>query len=442
MAKKSSQNPPENLEKKAKDSPEKAPGKNAQEVNKDLEVKSSFKSFGNDATKKGGKNAKKASFTKAQSLGAKKKLPLIYIILGVLIAGALSLGLVYAFGFGGFSGIVSPLSDGTPITTEPQEEMVANPLTGEKYSKSEAPWINDRPLAVMVNNYIDARPQSGLVDADLVYEIVAEGGITRFIPFFLSKTPEKIGPVRSTRDYYLVLVKELGDAMIMHIGWSPQALEAIETWPVRSLGRGGGSFWRENPRNVATEHTAYVNGKDLRELGDELGWEGTREFPAWQFKDDSPTPLAEGPDSCETVAALCDPLTIDFWYEGDYSAIFKYNPDNNSYLRFTGYDANGDPIPHEDQDTGEQIEVKNVIVQFADESAIEGDTKNRLSYALVGSGTGLVFLDGTVEEVTWSKAERDARTMFYDLNGEEMQFNRGQFWISIVPTRNESQVKY
>ena len=321
--------------------------------------------------------------------------------------------------------------------------MVENPLTGEQYPGSQVAWIEDRPLAVMVNNYIDARPQSGLIYADIVYEIVAEGGITRFIPFYLSETPEKIGPVRSARDYYLVLVKELGDAMIMHIGWSPQALQAIETWPVRSLGRGGGSFWRENPRGVASEHTAYVNGEELRELGDELGWQGSREFTSWKFKEDSPVlSLIEEEDPCEIASAYCTPLSIDFWYEGDYSGIFKYDPDTNSYLRFTGYDAQGEPNPHLDQDTQEQVTVKNVIVQFAKESAIEGDDKNRLSYQLVGSGSGLVFLDGTVEEVTWSKEDRDSRTMFYDMDGEEMEFNRGKFWISVVPARNSAQVEY
>ncbi len=168
------------------------------------------------------------------------------------------------------------------------------------------------------------------------------------------------------------------------------------------------------------------------------------DFVSWKFKDDSPVIDASTlvGESCSITSAYCTPLKIDFWYEGDYSGIFKYNPENNSYLRYTGYDLSGEPISHRDQDTDEQIEVKNVIVQFADEIPVEGDDKNRLSYDLVGSGTGLVFMDGTVVEVTWSKADRDSRTLFYDINGDEMNFNRGQFWISIVPARNVSQVTY
>jgi hypothetical protein len=132
---------------------------------------------------------------------------------------------------------LNPVSSNSPVV---QTVKITNDLTGEKFTEAEAgSWVNERPLGVMINNHVDARPQSGLIYADLVYEIVAEGGITRFLAFYLTNTPEKIGPVRSTREYYLVLVKELSDAMIMHIGYSPQALEAIDTWPVRSLFRGG-----------------------------------------------------------------------------------------------------------------------------------------------------------------------------------------------------------
>ena len=135
-------------------------------------------------------------------------------------------------------------------------------------------------------------------------------------------------------------------------------------------------------------------------------------------------------------------LFIDFWFKGDYSAIFKYDTENNSYLRSMGYDENDNPIPHADQDTKEQINVKNVIVQYVTESPIPNDPKGRLDYELVGSGTGLVFIDGKVIDVTWNKEARDERTMFYDSDGAEIQFNRGQIWVSVVPDRNIEQVVY
>ena len=340
---------------------------------------------------------------------------------------------------------LSPLADrmknisGDPLAAK----TVQNPLTGEMFSESEsAEWKDTRPLGVMINNHTDARPQSGLIFADIVYEIVAEGGITRFLAFYLTETPEKIGPIRSTREYYLVLVKELGDAMLMHEGFSPQALLAIESWPVRSLQRGGASEhfnWRDNPRGVASEHTLYSNGKELKKYGiEKLGWEGKRDVTVWKFHEEiKPTPT---PDVC--FVGDCKPITIDFWNSGDYSAIWKYNPENNSYMRFTGYDVDGNPIAHRDQETEKQIEVKNIIVQFAIESSIVGDDKNRLEYELIGSGEGLVFMDGGVTNVTWTKDSRDGRTIFYDENGEEFEFNPGKFWISFVPERNKDQVVF
>ena len=373
------------------------------------------------------------SKNKNKNKGAKKILLAIFFIIAILFSlwllfvktGKLSLS----------RNIVKPFSeDGASGTS-----MVMADLTGVLYPENEAgSWVSERPFGVMVNNHVDARPQSGLIYADLVYEIVAEGGITRFLAFYLTNTPEKIGPVRSTREYYLVLVKELSDAMIMHIGYSPQALVAIDTWPVRSLFRGGcesypGCTWRDNPRNVAYEHTAYVDGTKLRELGAKLGWDGKGDIQLYKFKDSEDVYLDK---------TLVNKISIDFWTKGDYSSIFEYNVDNNTYFKFTGYDSNGDPIPHVDQETGEQVEVKNLIVQFSQESSIAGDDKGRLEYQLVGSGQALIFLDGRIIEATWSKAGRDERTMFYDTSGNEIEFNRGKFWIAIVPDRNVDQVVY
>ena len=330
--------------------------------------------------------------------------------------------------------IITPTPTPNFKVNVPEEiRKVPNPISGELYNEDAVPpWISNRPLGVMINNHPDARPQSALYQADIIYEIVAEGGITRFLAFFLTNTPEKIGPVRSAREYYLVLVKELGDAMIMHIGWSPQALVAIESWPVRSLSRGGASFWRENPNNVATEHTAYVNGVELRKRGDELGWEGTRTLTSWKFKDSRN--YAEAKDAWN--------ISIDFWYKGDYSAVWKYDPDKNTYLRYMGYDANNQPVPHLDRESKTQISAENVIVQFARESSIVGDDKSRLEYELLGSGKALIFLDGKVVDATWNKPGRDERTKFFDMNGEEIEYNRGNFWIAIVPDRNIDQVVF
>lgn len=362
--------------------------------------------------------------------------PLIISVIAVLIIGGI-FAVVRSRGGGTF---LDPRPDGGK--EESKDDRVEAPLTGVLYTPSEAEKFNKiRPLGVMVNNHTEARPQSGLMDADVVYEIVAEGGITRFLAFFNTKIPEKIGPVRSTREYYLVLVREMGDAMLMHIGWSPQALVAIESWPVRSLGRGNAPFWRDQARldaGVAYEHTAYVSGKVMLEKGEELGWEGVSEtFVPYKFKEDSPVGTSTDP-----AVKKATKIKVDFWYPGDYTANWEYDPTANVYKRFMGYDEADKPLPHKDGDTGVQLTTKNLILQYAKEIGITGDDKNRLDYELVGSGEGLVFIDGTVYNVTWSKASRDERTLYYTVDGEEVKFNRGNFWIEIVPDRNTEQVVY
>jgi len=366
--------------------------------------------------------------------GNKQALKIVIIIFAVFFA-LFIIWIIISKTSGGK--IISPFSKDNPLGRT--ETKVMCDLTGEYFTEQQAVyWKDQRPFGVMINNHTEARPQSGLIYADLVYEIVAEGGITRYLAFFLSNTPEKIGPVRSAREYYLVLVKELSDAMIMHIGYSPQALYAIDTWPVRSLFRGGcesmpGCGWRDNPRNVAYEHTAYVNGMKLRELGTRLGWEGKGDITLWKFKDNI-TKYSQKPAATK--------ISIDFWTKGDYSSIFTYNQQNNTYLKYTGYDVSDQPIPVKDQETGAQVEVKNLIVQFATENTVFGDEKGRLDYQLLGSGKALVFIDGKVVDATWSKSGRDERTLFYDTDGNEVEFNRGKFWIAIVPDRNVDQVVY
>jgi hypothetical protein len=332
--------------------------------------------------------------------------------------------------------IFGQIGTNTP-QAKPQDvpRPIQNVLTGMMYTEAEAKdWQDLRPLGVMVNNHPDARPQAGLIDADFTYEMVAEGGITRFLAFYHSILPDKVGPIRSIREYYLVLTREMGDAMVMHHGYSPQASAAIDAWGVRSLDKGAAPYWRENPRNVAIEHTLYASAKAAVDRGIQLGWEGkTEDFYVWQFKD------AAGDYQ---LLPKADKIAYDFWYQGDFSAMWQYDAATNSYLRFMGFDAAGKELPHVDELTAKQLAVKNLIVQFATESKIAGDEKNRLDYTLVGSGKGYVFMDGRAIEVTWSKAARDARTKYYDTNGLEIKFNRGKFWVAILPDRSPETLKF
>lgn len=319
-------------------------------------------------------------------------------------------------------------------TENPNIKNYENKITGEIInSELEPEFLNRRPLAVMVNNAVPARPQIGLTEADIVYEVIAEGGITRFLAFYYSSLPEVVGPIRSTREYYLTIAKELGDSMLMHIGYSPQAREKIDSWDIKSLGLNGGSFFRDNfgDSKIATEHTAFGNGKDLYETGKNLGWGEFEDFESWKFKSEK-AKTEDLPDAKN--------IEISFWFKGDYSGIFLYNSDTNKYIRHSGFDEDINPLLLEDRLTNKRIEVSNLIVQFAEEFPIPNDDKGRLDYKLIGEGTAYIFRDGKFQNGIWKKDSLKSRTKFYLASGEEIEFNRGKFWVSIVPSRNINQV--
>lgn len=319
---------------------------------------------------------------------------------------------------------------------EKPKPIAVNPLNGVQiFDPSLVEKINRFPVGVMVNNAVPARPQSGLHQADLIYEIVAEGGITRYLALYLSETPKMVGPIRSVREYYLPFVKENGNASLMHIGYSPQAFQKIPEWQVFSIGLKGADFYRDNHGNlnVATEHTAYSVGEDLFDFSQKLRAGETPLFESWKFKDSVIS---------DKNVKDAKSVQIDFWYEGDYSAYFRYDETKNEYVRHTGVSDFGDPQILLDRETKNEIRVKNVIIQLAEEFPIPNDDKNRLDYKVIGSGKSYILLDGKVSEGTWKKESLTSRTRFFDSTGKEVELNRGKIWISIVPSRNESQIYF
>jgi len=359
-----------------------------------------------------------------------------YILLGILTAGIIFVFFYYFIN--SQKNNQNQVNDSESLLKNPisldKRKRFENPINGEiTLSETNPDYLTRKPLAVMVNNATPARPQAGLTKADIVYEIVAEGGITRFLAVYLSELPEKVGPIRSVREYYLVIVKELGDAMLMHIGFSPQARQRIDDWDILSLGLSGADFYRDSRGNpdVATEHTAFASGKELYSFGEAIKYNNLKEIRSWKFNDSLSL------DSHKKASYL----KIDFWYEGEYSAIFKYDSVKGDYVRYSGIFNNQPEILIDDLSKTE-VRIKNVVVQFANEVPIPNDDKGRLDYELLGEGKALIFRNGIVIESKWKKDNLNNRTIFYDLLGKEIEFNRGKIWVSIVPSRNENQVKY
>jgi len=336
-------------------------------------------------------------------------------------------------------------------------------LNGQKFTEAEKEaWSKRRPLAVMIENHEEARPQSGLSRADVVYEAVAEGGTTRFMALFYCDVVARetiVGPVRSARTYFLDWASEYGETpLYVHVGGAHCDLEtkqgclngakADALGQIREYGWEGENdfnqfsigyptFWRDYERlgrTVATEHTMYSTTERLWSVAKERGWtnkdpEGNNwqaSFTPWQFKEE---PTSQGEESTEIV--------FDFW-EGYKNMEVKwlYQEEEGVYRRSNGEES------HKDLNNQQQLEAKNIVVQFMKESpANDGYPGNvHLLYGTIGEGKALVFQDGRAIEAKWIKRNRKDRTKFYNSQGQEIKFNPGKIWIEIIPV--EAEVSY
>lgn len=342
-----------------------------------------------------------------------------------------------------------PVQPGEGFKIDPSlPKTEACPLNGKLYSKPERSiWEQRRPLGVMLENHTEARPHSGLSKADVVYETVAEGGITRFLAVFYCGIAEntEFAPVRSARTYFLDWISEY-DGLYNHVGGAgvcsdptvderAKALCQIGQYGIKDMDQFGISFptcYRNPDRldhTVATEHQMVCQSDKLYDIAKQRGWTNVDEdgvawdanFTSWKFKDEAP---ADKRGDVNSISM--------YWWKGytDYNVTWDYDRANNEYKRTNGGQ------PHLDHETEQQLTAKNVVVQFAVETGPVDEHKHLL-YKTIGTGKALVFQNGTVTEGTWSKQRRTARTLFYDNDGNEITFVPGVIWIEVIPTGND-----
>jgi hypothetical protein len=368
---------------------------------------------------------------------------LILYVVSASASFAVFSGLNSKIAFNDFdSSVPGPGQDQEEDPSAPRTEQC--PLDGVMHTKKAKDfWSKRRPLAVMIENHLEARPQSGLNSADVVYEAVAEGGITRFMGvFYCNLSDAQVGPVRSARTYFLDWLSEY-DALYAHVGGAntpgpANALGQIIDYKIKDLNQfsiGFPTFWRDYQRlgrAVATEHTMYSTTAKLWEIGAKRGWTNVDEkgvswdksFVPWKFKD----------DSSGTSASKVD---VFFWKNGnDYKVEWNYDSSCNCYKRKNGGQD------HTDLNKKEPIAPKNVVIRFQVESnANDGYPGNvHLLYGTKGQGKALILQDGKVIKGTWAKQSRTSREIFKDESGKEILFNRGQIWLQSVP--DEKNVTY
>jgi len=287
-----------------------------------------------------------------------------------------------------------------------------DPLTGEPTANA----TSSRPVAVMIENHVDARPLSGVSKASLVFEVPVEGGITRLMAVFDSaREVKEIGPVRSARAYYLDWADEL-DAMYVHVGGSPEALDKLKSLGLRDLNQffWDEDFWRSGSR--AAPHNVYTSTALLRGAMETRKWADAPQVSSWLFASASSTAVT-------STSEIVVPFSTS-----SYTVRWRFDPLHGLYLRSVANAAASDK-------DGSRVSATNVGVAFVESAVV--DEVGRLKLKTVGQGSAMMFRDGEVSLGTWEKASVGDRLRFYAADGSEFVWRPGATWIEIVPTGTE-----
>lgn len=375
---------------------------------------------------------------KGKSLLANKKLLALFIIAISLLAG-----IVAFFYFGIYKS--SPYKEPTelinlnseylvslsipqpltqlpiPIPTEPKTEP--SPINGKLFTKTEITQLSkQRPVAVMINNHVVARPQSGLNSADVVYETLVESGITRYLAIFWSETPKKVGPIRSARQYYLEWLSPY-DPLFIYDGCAStpdprtNACGNIYTYNIKNLATIGA--WRWNDGKRYAPHNEYSSILNAWEYAKKVNWDSMPKIESWDFKRD----LSSEDRGLQTKVKIVFHERLN--NSGAYDVIWTYDNKSNSYFKQTGGKADID------QETNTQVYAKNIIIQETTYTP-SYDSAGRVIQATIGEGKATFLIDGEIITGTWKKSSRTDRTNYYDKDGKDIEFNRGRIWINII----------
>lgn len=277
---------------------------------------------------------------------------------------------------------------------------------------------DSRPIAVMIDNHIDAMPQAGLLEADIVYEIIVEGGETRLMLILQDKDLDKIGPIRSARHYFLDYALE-NDAIYVHFGSSPQALSDIEKYSVdniNGINESSTSFWRVSDKYAP--HNAVTNTDNIMKIAQREGY---------ATKTDKETVLnyvvkevnLEDGETANTV-------TIP--YSEVNTVKYKYDADKKEYVRYSREEK------QVDWDTKKTITTKNIIIEKADNWTLDdGSGKGRQTLDNIKTLDGYYITNGKVIPIKCEKTSRTSQTVYKDLEGNEIDVNDGKTFIQICP---------
>lgn len=296
------------------------------------------------------------------------------------------------------------------------EEVIENKYQLTVYDENS----NLRPYAVMIPNDSQAKKRHyGLSKAYIIYEITVEGGITRLLALFKDVNVEKIGPVRSSRHYYLDYAME-NDAIYVHFGWSPLAQSDISKYNINNLNglyNPSNMFWRDN--NYSSPNNAYTSTDKIKKAAEDKKYNLTSDsYKLFNY--------VENVDLLND-SSYKDAKQIKIYYTNSTYAKYTYDEENKYYLRFNNEDK------HIDNETNSQLHFKNILVLKINNHTIPGDEKGRQDLENIGAGDGYYITNGGAISIKWEKDSRTNKTILKDLSGNIIDLNDGNTFIQIQP---------
>lgn len=308
------------------------------------------------------------------------------------------------------------------------EEKPEEPKEPEVIIKKEPTTFvgTDRPIAVMIDNHIDAMPQANLSKAYLVYEIIVEGGETRLMALFKGQDLDKLGPVRSARHYFLDYALE-NDAIYVHFGWSPQAQSDITKLGVNNINgiyESSTSFWRVKDKYAP--HNAVTNTEKVLEIANRKEYETTSKIESVLNYVGDEFELESDMEATEITIPYSKYNTVKYEYDEEAKNYVRYSRDTKQV----------------DWDTKEDVRVKNIIIVKCKNTTLnDGENKGRQTLDNIGTLEGYYITNGKAIEITAEKTSRSAQTIYRDLEGNEIDVNDGNTFIQICPIDSKIDIQ-
>lgn len=304
----------------------------------------------------------------------------------------------------------------------------------------------DRPIAVMIDNHSGAWPQANLNEAYMVYEIVVEGGETRLMALFKGKTLDKIGPVRSSRHYFLDYALE-NDAIYVHHGWSPQAESDITKLGVNNINgiqESSSSFWRVKDKSAP--HNLFTSTEKILQIAERKNYKTTstqesvlnyvadeidlsEKYATNAEAESQETTNTDTTNSTSSEVEVIDAISVTIPHSKLQTVKYEYNAETKTYTRYARKKLQTDYV------TGNPVTTKNIIITMCDNYTLnDSENKGRQGLKNIGTFDGYYITNGKAIKIKCTKSARNMQTIYKDLDGNEIDVNDGNTFINICPT--------